>query len=184
MQAFRFPKRFYLMAPLMFYLLSALVLGTALLVVTSKNAVNSAMFFLISLLGTAGLFVLLDAFLLAAVLVLVYAGAVVALFLFIIMLLGMKGGERPPLSHFAVLASVVAAAILGVGVLSFVKHGQITASIADAAVPATGAVLKSYSAQLFTTYLLPVQVVGFLLLIAMLGVIVLSKRFEGMEESK
>lgn len=172
------------MAPLLFYLLSALVLGTALLVVTSKNAVNSAMFFLISLLGTAGLFVLLDAFLLAAVLVLVYAGAVVALFLFIIMLLGMKGGERQPLSNSAVLASVVAAAILAIGVLSFVKHGQIAASVPDAAAPAAGAVLKFYSAQLFTTYLLPVQVVGFLLLIAMLGVIVLSKRFEDMEKSK
>ena len=47
-----------------------------------------------------------------------------------------------------------------------------------------GANLKYYAAQLFTTYLLPVQVVGFLLLIAMLGVIVLSKRFEGLEDIK
>ncbi len=174
------------MAPLLFYLISALVLGTALLVVLSKNAVNSAMFFLISLLGTAGLFVLLDAFLLAALLVLVYAGAVVALFLFIVMLLDMKGGERKGLSHSAVLASVIAAAILGVGVLGFAKHGQIAEAVpeAAAATPALGAVLKLYSAQLFTTYLLPVQVVGFLLLIAMLGVIVLSKRFEGVEDIK
>lgn len=172
------------MAPVLFYLFSALVLGTALLVVLSKNAVNSAMFFLISLLGTAGLFVLLDAFLLAVLLVLVYAGAVVALFLFIIMLLDMKGGDRKALSHSAVLASVIAAAILGVGVLSFAKYGQITAVAPEAAAPAVGAVLKLYAAQLFTTYLLPVQVVGFLLLIAMLGVIVLSKRFEGLEDIK
>ena len=47
-----------------------------------------------------------------------------------------------------------------------------------------GATLKGYAAQLFTTYLLPVQIVGFLLLIAMLGVIVLSKRFEGLEDVK
>lgn len=172
------------MAPLLFYLLSALVLGTALLVVLSRNAVNSAMFFLISLLGTAGLFVLLDAFLLAVLLVLVYAGAVVALFLFIIMLLDMKGGDRKALSHSAVLASVISAAILAVGVLSFVKHGQITAVVPEVAAPAVGAVLKSYAAGLFTTYLLPVQVVGFLLLMAMLGVIVLSKRFEGLEDIK
>lgn len=172
------------MSSILFHLLSALVLGTALLVVLSRNAVNSAMFFLISLIGTAGLFVLLDAFLLAAILVLVYAGAVVALFLFIIMLLDMKGGDRKPLSHSAVLASVVAAAVLAIGVLSFVKHGQLAGAAPDAAAPAMGAVLKFYSAQLFTTYLLPVQVVGFLLLIAMLGVIVLSKRFQGAEDAK
>ncbi len=172
------------MDAILFYLLSALVLGMAVLVVLSRNAVNSAIFFLVCLLGTAGLFVLLDAFLLAAILVLVYAGAVVTLFLFIVMLLDMKGGERKPLSHLAVLASVVAAAILAIGVLSFVRHGQIAVAAPDSAAPAVGAVLKLYSAQLFTTYLLPVQVVGFLLLIAMLGVIVLSKRFEGMEEVK
>jgi len=96
----------------------------------------------------------------------------------------MKGGDRKPLSHSAVLASVVAAAVLAIGVLSFVKHGQLAGAAPDAAAPAVGAVLKFYSAQLFTTYLLPVQVVGFLLLIAMLGVIVLSKRFQGAEDAK
>jgi NADH-quinone oxidoreductase subunit J len=61
------------------------------LVVVNKNAVNAAMFLLLSLVGVAGLFVLLDAALLAFVLLLVYAGAVVALFLFIIMLLDTHG---------------------------------------------------------------------------------------------
>ena len=51
-------------------------------------------------------------------------------------------------------------------------------------VPALGASLKLYAYQLFTTYLLPVQILGFLLLIAMLGVIVLSKKFEGLEDIK
>jgi len=172
------------MANLLFYLFSAIVLGTAVLVVASKNAVNSAMFFLISLMGTACLFVLLEAYLLAVLLVLVYAGAVVALFLFIVMLLDMQGGERKPFSRATIVASVIAAALLGVGVMSFLKHGQIASPVLEANTPAVGAVLKLYAAQLFTTYLLPVQVVGFLLLIAMLGVIVLSKRFEGLEDIK
>lgn len=172
------------MANILFYLFSAIVLGTALLVVTSRNALNSAMFFLLSLTGTASLFVLLDAYLLAVLLVLVYAGAVVALFLFIIMLLDMQGGNRKPFARSTMAASTIAAGLLVVGVLSFLKRGQIITAPLSESTPAVGAVLKFYAAQLFTTYLLPVQVVGFLLLIAMLGVIVLSKRFEGLGDIK
>ena len=172
------------MADILFYLFAAITLSTALFVVVSKNAVNSAMFFLLSLMGTAALFVLLDAYLLAVLLVLVYAGAVVALFLFIIMLLDMQGGERKPFKRTTLVASTLAAILLGLGVLSFVQHSQLSSAAVSAEVPALGASLKGYAAQLFTTYLLPVQVVGFLLLIAMLGVIVLSKRFEGMEDVK
>jgi len=172
------------MADILFYLFAAITLSTAFFVVVSKNAVNSAMFFLLSLMGTASLFVLLDAYLLAVLLVLVYAGAVVALFLFIIMLLDMQGGDRKPFKRTTLVAGLFAAGLLGLGVLSFVKHSQLSSAAVAADVPALGASLKGYAAQLFTTYLLPVQVVGFLLLIAMLGVIVLSKRFEGMEDIK
>jgi NADH-quinone oxidoreductase subunit J len=164
------------MADLLFYVLGGVTLGTAALTVLSRNAVNSAMFFLLSLLATAGLFVLLDAYLLAVLLVLVYAGAVVALFLFIIMLLDMQRATSA--------AAVAATGLLTVGVLSFVKRAQLSAAPVSSDLPVVGASLKSYAAQLFTTYLLPVQVVGFLLLIAMLGVIVLSKRFEGLEDIK
>lgn len=172
------------MADFLFYLFSAIVLFTAAAVVVSKNAVNSAMFFLMSLMATAALFVLLDAYLLAVLLVLVYAGAVVALFLFIVMLLDMQGGTRPPFQRSTLIAGTVAGMLLTLGVLSLWKRGEISAAPVAADVPALGATLKLYAAQLFTTYLLPVQVVGFLLLIAMLGVIVLSKRFEGLDDIK
>jgi NADH-quinone oxidoreductase subunit J len=109
---------------------------------------------------------------------------VVALFLFIIMLLDMQGGVRPPFTRATIAAAVAATGLLTVGVLSFVKRAQLSAAPVSSDLPVVGASLKSYAAQLFTTYLLPVQVVGFLLLIAMLGVIVLSKRFEGLEDIK
>ena len=168
----------------LFLFFAALVLIPAVAVVVSRNAVNSAMFFLISLMGTAALFVLLDAYLLAVLLVLVYAGAVVALFLFIVMLLDMQGGVRKPFSRATMVASTLAALLLAVGVLSFWKRAEISSAPMPAGTAAVGATLKAYAAQLFTTYLLPVQVVGFLLLIAMLGVIVLSKRFEGLDDIK
>ena len=73
--------------------------------------------------------------------------------------------------------------LLLMGLASFADRGVQTTGDLGSAAP-VGSVLKSYGEQLFTTYLLPVQIVGFLLLIAMLGVIVLSKKFEGLEDIK
>jgi len=162
------------MEQLAFTALSALTLACALGVVLSKNAVNGAMCLLLCLAGVAGLFVQLHAYLLAFVLVLVYAGAVVALFLFIIMLLDMQGGRPWRPRGAGIAAGVVAAALLITGLDLLAVRGRLP----DAAPAghAVGSSLKLYAYQLFTTYLLPVQVMGFLLLVAMLGVIVLSRR--------
>jgi NADH-quinone oxidoreductase subunit J len=162
------------MADTLFLTLSLLTIACALLVVLNKNAINAAMFLLVSLVGMAGLFVLLDAPLLAFVLLLVYAGAVVALFLFIIMLLDTTPGSFKSFNKLTIAASVIGAALLGLGIVTMFKRGVLPQAPENIPVPT----LQDYAAQLFTTYLLPVQVVGFMLLIAMLGVIVLSKRFE------
>ena len=170
------------MGQLLFNLFAVFTLVTALGVVVNKNAVNAAMCLLLSLVGVAGLFIALEAYLLAFLL-LVYAGAIVALFLFIVMLLDTKGDARPTLHKLPLAARVLAIGLVALGVVSFITRGQIT-SPEVSAMPAVGASLKQYAFQLFTTYLLPVQILGFLLLIAMLGVIVLSKRFEGLEDVK
>lgn len=171
-------------ADFLFYAFAALTLASSAAVVLNRNAVNGALCFLLALVGVAGLFTLLDAYLLAVLLVLVYAGAVVALFLFIIMLLDMQGGQKRPVGKLDFTASLVGLALLVVGALSFLHRPEL--SVAPAQIPsvAQGAVLKNYADLLFTTYLLPVEIIGFLLLIAMLGVIVLCKKFEGMEDVK
>jgi len=165
------------MADTLFLILSVLTVACALLVVLNKNAVNAAMFLLVSLVGLAGLFVLLDAPLLAFVLLLVYAGAVVALFLFIIMLLDTTPGSFKSFRKLTVAASVIGAALLSLGIVTLFQRGVLPEPAHGVPVPT----MQDYAAQLFTTYLLPVQVVGFMLLIAMLGVIVLSKRFDKKE---
>jgi NADH-quinone oxidoreductase subunit J len=170
-----------------FYLFSALTAGSALAVVLCKNTVASALSLLVSLVGVAALFILLDAFLLAALMVFVYAGAVVALFLFIVMLIDTYGGVRKPFKKATIVASGLALALLVTGLATLAQRGSIaTPEFAATAAPLVpvGASLRAYGEQLFTTYLLPVQIVGFLLLIAMLGVIVLSKKFEGLEDVK
>ncbi len=171
------------MSDILFHLFAIFTVACALGVVFNKNAVASALCLLLSLVGVAGLFVLLDAFLLAVLLVLVYAGAVVALFLFIIMLLDMQGGDRKRFTKATLVSSTVAGGLLLTGLISFATRGlKGTTILAD--VPVVGNSLRAYAEQLFTVYLLPVQIVGFLLLIAMLGVIVLSKKFEGLEDVK
>ena len=171
------------MPSLLFQFFALFTVICAVGTVVNKNAVNAAMCFLLCLVGVAGLFVQLDAYLLAFLLLLVYAGAVVALFLFIIMLLNTQGKQKQGFKKFSVFAGLVALGLLLAGLSTFVSRGQLEAPNPNAT-SGVGAALKPYAYQLFTTYLLPVQVIGFLLLLAMLGVIVLSKKFEGFDDIK
>jgi len=168
------------MSDFVFYTFALLTLGSALAVVLNKDAVNAALCLLLSLVGLAGLFVLLDAALLAFVLLLVYAGAVMVLFLFIIMLLDTTPEHLKPFKKLSVFAATVGGALLLLGVYSLSHRVMLSSAPPAGPVPT----LKNYAEQLFTTYLLPVQIVGFMLLIAMLGVIVLSKKFETTEAAK
>jgi len=171
----------------LFYLFACFTVIAAAGVVANRNAVSGAMCLMLALVGMAGLFVLLDAYLLAAVLVLVYAGAVVALFLFIIMLLDMQGGTPRPFPKITAVAATAGLGLLLAGVALLAGRSQLPegpAPVDPGGAAPTGAVLKDYAELLFTTYLLPVEIIGFLLLIAMLGVIVLSRRHEPVEDAK
>jgi len=116
--------------------------------------------------------------------VLVYAGAIVALFVFIVMLLDVRGSDTRPATRVSLAAAGVAFAVLGAGLAVTFGRNLLSTPAPLAEAPGLGASLKFYGEQLFTTYLLPVQIVGFLLLIAMLGVIVISKRFAPVEDAK
>jgi NADH-quinone oxidoreductase subunit J len=163
------------MADFLFYVFAALILGSALMVVLNRDAVNAAMFLILAFVGVAGLFVLLEAYFLAVLQILVYAGAVVVLFLFIVMLLNVDTRARRTASVRSATAGIVAFAIMVSTALWLFSSDHITAPPA-ATVSAPGAGLKIFGQQLFTTYLLPLQVTGFLLLMAMIGVIVLGRK--------
>ena len=164
------------MLDFIFYFLAALTLGAAFMVVTSKNAVNAAMFLIVTFAGIASLFVLLGAYFLAILQILVYAGAVVVLFLFIIMLLDDGGEKQARPGKRTIVASLISLMLLLIGVLSLLGGPELVAADGSAFPEAIGSNLKEYGYLLFSVYLLPVQVAGFLLLIAMIGVILISKR--------
>lgn len=156
----------------LFYMFAALTLLCGLLVVVSRNPVTSAMFLVATIGSLAALFVLLHAFFLAAVQVLVYAGAVIVLFLFVIMLLDLRAEERRRFNKFGMAAAVIGVASLGYVLVVTIVKGHpgkgLTGTLDGATVPLGKA--------LFTNYLLPFEIVSVLLLVAMVGVILLSKR--------
>jgi NADH-quinone oxidoreductase subunit J len=160
---------------IMFYVFAALTLVFGVLVVVnpfSRNPVTSAMFLVLSIISMAGLFVLLHAFFLAAVQVIVYAGAVMVLFLFVIMLLDIKEEQHRKIKKVAVLAGLLS---VGTIVAIFLKSLQATNLHAHTA-PTTEGDTALLGKLLFTQYVLPFEVVSVLLLVAMVGVILLSKK--------
>jgi NADH-quinone oxidoreductase subunit J len=161
---------------ILFYVFAALTLLCGVLVIAnpfSRNPVTSAMFLVLTIISMAGLFVLLHAFFLAAVQVLVYAGAVMVLFLFVIMLLDLKEEERRRVKKFGLITGLVA---VGAIVTVFVKTIRVAKPDANPAVPTLEGEPAALGKLLFTQYLLPFEVVSVLLLVAMIGVILLSKK--------
>src|SRR5208282_3982803 len=108
------------MQAFLFYFFAALTLLCGALVIAnpfSRNPVTSAMFLVLTILSMAGLFVLLHAFFLAAVQILVYAGAVMVLFLFVIMLLDLKEEERRKIKLAAVVLGAVATGVIALAMI-------------------------------------------------------------------
>lgn len=176
------------MVDILFYIFAAITLISALLMVVSPNAVNGAMCMIVSFVGTAALFVLLEAYFLAVIQILVYAGAVMVLFLFIIMLLDVDKGEGTGLSRsklgfgaavvgFSLLAVMVSTAFVGG---AHVPEPEVMAVASNPTGTGEGfeftTSAKSFGYSLFSKYMLPFQMTGFLLLAGMIGVIVVSKK--------
>lgn len=164
-----------MLTDILFYVFAALTVGCAAMCVANpftRNPVTSAMFLVLAIVSMAGLFVLLHAFFLAAVQILVYAGAVMVLFLFVIMLLDLKEEERRRYNRFGVAAAVLAVAALGGITLVTLVSGAPDAGVAPALEGAT----RPLGFALFRDYVLPFEIVSLLLLVAMVGVILLSRK--------
>ncbi len=158
----------------LFYVFAALTLLCAILVVAnpfSRSPVTSAMFLVLTIISMSGLFLLLHAFFLAAVQILVYAGAVMVLFLFVIMLLDLKEEARRKIKFFG-----LAAGLVSVGIVFSIFVKSLASLQPEAAGPALEGETYALGKLLFTQYTLPFEIVSVLLLVAMIGVILLSKR--------
>ncbi|SKA98638.1 NADH-quinone oxidoreductase subunit J [Prosthecobacter debontii] len=193
------------MPSILFYLFAAITLGFGLLVVTARNPVTSALSLAMSFVGLAALFLSLDAYFIGIIQILVYAGAVMVLFLFIIMLMDIKAEEGKAPNLPAIAGGIVLAAILALQVATVcssfdagsvpLKDAALNleqASTSSSAKLATisndlkAGVLpdaKLMGLNLFHKYGFHLQVVGLLLLVGTIGVVVLSKREKGVKDA-
>jgi NADH-quinone oxidoreductase subunit J len=163
------------MTTILFWLFSALMLGFACAVVWNRNPVASALSLVVSFAGLAALFVMLDAYFIGTIQILVYAGAVMVLFLFIIMLLDLKAEERRRLNTGVVIGGLAVAAAFVTQLCTIIEE------VPGSSRPFPVLHERLYDVEnigtlLFGSYNLPFQVVGVLLLVATIGVVVLSKR--------
>jgi NADH-quinone oxidoreductase subunit J len=176
---------------LLFWILAILTIASAVAVVAARNPVHSALFLLLAFVSVAGIFFLGGAEFVGAVQILVYAGGIMVLFLFVIMLVNVKEAvARPVFSTETKFALVLGALLLAGALFGLVNAAQVFGPAADAAklrtVPAaivgstpSGLVAgnsKSVGLLLFSRYLVPFELASVLLLVAMIGAIVMGKK--------
>jgi len=161
-----------------FTLLAAVGLGSAVMVITRKNPVHSALYLVVTFFSVAGIYVVMGAAFLAAVQVLVYAGGIMVLFLFVIMLVDTPehGGTRRIRGKHAGAAAILTALVTALLGYQLANAGPLGGAAGDtSALASQGGNLEAVATSLFQYYLLPFEVVSVLLLVAMVGAIVLAR---------
>ncbi len=164
-----------------FWIFGVIAMGSALLCITRKNPIACALWLVVTLFALAALFVLLDAQFIAVLQVLVYAGAIMVLFLFVIMLLNLgRPGPTDIKGPVGVLAAVVLAGALLLQ-LRVLSATQLPSSIqlpagTVAALQQQQGMVAAVANPLFNAYLVPFEIASVLLLAAIVGAVVLAKR--------
>jgi NADH-quinone oxidoreductase subunit J len=158
----------------LFYFLSFLAIMFALMVVLSKNPIHSVLYLVLTFFAIAGHYVLLNAQFLAAVHIIVYAGAIMVLFLFVIMLLNLNKETEPHKSVWLKASAAVASGLLLLVLVGSLRNAeQMTAT--NPYNPSIG-LIENLGQTLFHEFLLPFEVASILLLGAMVGAVMLGKK--------
>lgn len=162
---------------ILFWFLSLLALGSAVMVIASKNPVHSILWLIIVFFAISGHYILMNAQFLAIVNIIVYAGAIMVLFLFVVMLMNLNADSEPPMKNnlmrIAALVSGSALMLVIIGALKnsdqFIQHQKITSGTEAGLINVLGK-------QLFTNYVVPFEISSVLFLSAMIGAVIISKK--------
>ena len=161
--------------PFFFYFLSAIAVISGLLVITRRNPVHSALALIFTLLALAGLYLMLYAPFVAGVQIILYAGGIMVLFLFVIMLVSLETAQREHQFNKQWHVAALATTVLGAMFVFVFARGK-------AIFPARGAVMpenlntQQFGLRLLTDYLLPFEIASLLLLVAIVGAVVMAKK--------
>ena len=164
------------MSPVLFWTFALLMLVFGVAVIVNRNPVASALSLVVSFLGLAALFMSLDAYFIGIIQVLVYAGAVMVLFLFIIMLLGLRAEAQRQINWLASAGATAVALALALQIFYVVGHFKSAGQPFPALARPTTDDVRNIGALLFSNYNLPFQIIGVLVLVATIGVVLLSRR--------
>jgi len=159
----------------MFYIIGGVAVLSALIMVTHKKPVSAAMSLIVTMVCLAGLYVILDAHLIAALQIIVYAGAIMVLFLFVIMLLNIQEKEGRLAKHriFFQFTWILAAGYVFINMVKLIGGDSLPARVEEG-INGFGTT-KAVGEILFTDYLLPFEIASILLLAAIVGAVILAK---------
>jgi len=161
--------------PFFFYFLALLTLGSAILVITCKNAVHSALALILGLLAQAGLYLMLYAPFVAGVQIILYAGGIMVLFLFVIMLVNLERAQKEEQFNQQWLVGILAAGALGALLVAvFLKGRALFPTSAQPIAEASNT--QQVGELLYGPYMFAFEIASLLLLVAMIGAVVMAKR--------
>ena len=162
------------MSQYLFLTLALISVATALLMVLSRNPVHSVLYLIATFFAITGQYVLLNAQFLAIVHIIVYAGAIMVLFLFVLMLLNLNNATEPQKSNAWKVTGAIAAGSLLVVMVGALKGS--TAAVAQGAHKADVGLVQNLGRVLFTDFVVPFEIAGILFLAAMVGAVLVGKR--------
>lgn len=157
------------------YILGGLTIGSALMVVLSQHPIRSVLFLVVTFFMITANYVMLNAQFLGIVNIIVYAGAIMVLFLFVLMLLNLSKDAEPKTSMLPTVAAVIAGGALFVVLLAAFKDAAVAATVAQPGEEAIGLV-ENLGKLLFQRYVLPFEISSVLFIAAMVGGVLLAKR--------
>lgn len=161
---------------ILFWFLSALALGGAIMVVSSKNPVHSILFLIMTFFAISGHYILLNAQFLAIVNIIVYAGAIMVLFLFVVMLMNLNAeSETPQRNKYILYGGTITGASLLLILVAALKQSSSTHEMVQTN-GGSGGLIENLGKLLFTEYVFPFEISSVLFLSAMIGAVVIAKK--------
>ncbi|NBX26844.1 MAG: NADH-quinone oxidoreductase subunit J [Chitinophagia bacterium] len=159
---------------LVFWILSAIAIGGALGVILSRNPVASVLFLIVTFFAVSGHYILLNAQFLAIVNIIVYAGAIMVLFLYVIMLMNLNGDVEPQKSKLLQFAGIISGGTLFLVLLAAFKTTQLTPTPINTT--SSIGLISELGQVLFTRFVFPFEISSILFLSAMVGAVVIGKK--------
>lgn len=157
-----------------FFFLSFVAILSALMVITDKNPVHSVLYLIITFFAMAGHYLLLNAQFLAIVNIIVYAGAIMVLFLYVIMMLNLNKDIEPHKKNIPKIIAAIAAGCLMMSLIAILKNADM--NMLPAARNSNIGLMNNLGTVLFKEYMLPFEISSVLFLSAMVGAVFLSKK--------